>query len=139
MTYSITSGGIFKDNRGSLFHVNDFDMNKVRRFYLIENSEENPKRAWQGHLFESKWFYCLKGSFLVGLVQPDNWENPSKDLKVETLLLKDSQSDILHIPPGYANGIVSLETESKLLVFSDFDIEKAATDNIKFDIHTWPL
>jgi dTDP-4-dehydrorhamnose 3,5-epimerase len=81
----------------------------------------------------------LKGSFLVGLVQPDNWENPSKDLKVETLLLKDSQSDILHIPPGYANGIVSLETESKLLVFSDFDIEKAATDNIKFDIHTWPL
>ncbi len=139
MNFSIITGGIFKDNRGSISHVNDFDMEKIKRFYVVENTLENPKRTWQGHQFESKWFFVLKGSFLVGLVQPDNWENPSKDLKVETLVLKDSQSDILHIPCGYANGIVSLEQGSKLLVFSDFDIEKAATDNIKFDIHTWPL
>ena len=82
---------------------------------------------------------CFLGSFLVGLVKPDNWKNPSKDLKVETIILNELESKILHIPPGYANGIVTLEVGSKLLIFSDFDIKKAASDNIKFDINTWQL
>jgi dTDP-4-dehydrorhamnose 3,5-epimerase-like enzyme len=139
MSFSIISGGIFNDDRGSLSHVNDFDMERIKCFYVVENSIDKPKRAWQGHKFESKWFYVVKGSFMVGMVQPDNWDNPSKNLKVEKVILNESQSNILHIPGGYANGIESLEQGSKLLVFSDFDMDKAATDNIKFDINTWPL
>lgn len=139
MNFSIIEGGIFNDIRGTLNHVNSFNMKNVKRFYVVENALKNPKRAWQGHQFETKWFYVIKGSFLVGLVKPDNWESPSKNLMVEKIVLCDKESKILHVPPRFANGIVSLEKNSKLMVFSSFTIEEAANDNIKFDINTWQL
>ncbi len=139
MNFSIISGSIYSDLRGNINHVNEFDMTKVKRFYLVENSINMPKRAWQAHQFETKWFYVTNGRFKIGLVKPDNWHNPSNDLKVEYIILNENDSKILQIPPGYANGIISLEPNSKLMVYSDFTIEEAATDNIKFDINTWQL
>lgn len=135
----VIEGGIYTDNRGSLFHVNDFHLMDVKRFYIIENNLDHPIRAWQGHKLETKWFYAIKGSFLIGLVKPDNWDNPSKNLIVEKITLKDSESKILKIPPGYANGIRQLENNSKLIVFSNFDINQASTDNHKFDLNSWEL
>ena len=137
--FKLIEGGIFSDNRGKLFHVNEFDMSLVKRFYAVENFPENPFRAWQAHQKESKWFFVVRGSFLIGLVLPDNWENPSPNLHVERLILTEAESKVLFIPPGYANGIKALEESSKLMVFSNFTIQEAATDNIKFDINTWQL
>ena len=137
--FKLIEGGIFLDNRGKLFHVNEFDMSLVKRFYAVENNIENPTRAWQAHQKESKWFFVVKGSFLIGLVQPDNWENPSQNLHVEKITLSETESKVLYIPPGYANGVKALEENSKLMVFSNFTIQEAATDNIKFDINTWEM
>jgi dTDP-4-dehydrorhamnose 3,5-epimerase len=135
----LIEGGIFSDNRGKLFHVNEFDMSLVKRFYAVENCLENPVRAWQAHQKESKWFYAVKGSFLIGLVKPDDWENPSQNLKVEKIVLNETESKVLFIPPGYANGVRALEENAKLMVFSNFTIDESATDNIKFDINIWEL
>ncbi|MFZ4796711.1 MAG: WxcM-like domain-containing protein [Bacteroidia bacterium] len=137
--FKLIEGGIFSDNRGKLFHVNEFDMSLVKRFYAVENNIENPTRAWQAHQKESKWFFVVKGSFLIGLVLPDNWESPSPNLHIEKIILGETDSKVLYIPPGYANGIKALEPNSKLMVFSNFTIQEAATDNIKFDINTWQL
>ncbi len=137
--FKLIEGGIFSDDRGKLFHVNEFDMSHVKRFYSVQNHLGNPIRAWQAHQKESKWFYAVKGGFLIGLVQPDNWENPSQNLKIEKIILSETESKVLFIPPGYANGIKALEENSKLMVFSNFTIQQAATDNIKFDINTWEL
>ena len=137
--FKLIDDGIFSDNRGKLFHVNEFDMTLVKRFYAVENNIENPTRAWQAHQKESKWFYVMKGSFLIGLVKPDNWESPSQNLQVEKIILSETESKVLYIPPGYANGVKALEENSKLMVFSNFTIQEAATDNIKFDINTWLL
>ena len=137
--FQLIEGGVFSDHRGKLFHVNEFDMSLVKRFYAVENCPENPIRAWQAHQKESKWFYVVKGSFLIGLVLPDNWENPSKNLHVEKIILSETESKVLYIPSGYANGVKALEENSKLMVFSNFTIQEAATDNIKFDINTWQL
>lgn len=137
--YQIIDGGVFSDIRGKLFHVNEFDMTLVKRFYAVENDLSKPTRAWQAHQKESKWFYVVKGSFLIGIVQPDNWEYPSKDLFIEKIILNESESKVLYIPPGYANGLKALEENSKLIVFSNFTIQEATTDNIKFDIRTWQL
>jgi dTDP-4-dehydrorhamnose 3,5-epimerase-like enzyme len=137
--FKLIEGGIFSDDRGKLFHVNEFDMSLVKRFYAVQNHPGNPTRAWQAHQKESKWFYAVKGSFLIGLVQPDNWENPSQNLKIEKIILSETESKVLFIPPGYANGIKALEENSKLMVFSNFTIQQAANDNIKFEINTWEL
>jgi dTDP-4-dehydrorhamnose 3,5-epimerase-like enzyme len=137
--FELIEGGIFSDNRGKLFHVNEFDMSLVKRFYAVENCLENPLRAWQAHQKETKWFYVVKGSFLIGLVQPDNWEYPSQNLHIEKIILSETESKVLYIPPGYANGVKALEENSKLMVYSNFDIQEAANDNIKFEINTWQM
>ena len=139
MNYHEIAGEVFKDQRGSLFYINDFDMSPIKRFYIIENDESKPIRAWHGHKTESKWFYAIKGSFKIGLVKPDNWENPSPNLEVETILLKEIDHKIIHIPAGYANGFISLEKGSRLLIFSDTEVAKSNDDNIKFDINTWEI
>ena len=56
----IINGGTFKDSRGTLRFVNDFDFSEVKRFYQIENSSTDIVRAWQGHKIEEKFFLLLQ-------------------------------------------------------------------------------
>ncbi len=111
------------DERGIVRFVNDFDMSNVLRMYCIE-----PKigviRAWQGHKVERKWFYVVKGRFLV------------KTLQMETLNkvdfeLTSTESKVLEIGGGYFNGFEALEEGSVLMVFSDFSMEDSKNDDYR--------
>ncbi len=114
---SIIKGGIHDDNRGRIAFVNNFNFNDVKRFYTIQNNSTEIVRAWQGHKVENKYFFVVSGSFLICGVKIDYWDNPSKDLSVEKFIISSTESEILLLPGGYANGIKSLEENSKLLVF----------------------
>jgi len=133
--FKLIRGGIFKDERGTIQFVNDFHLSDVKRFYITENFSINTIRAWQGHRTEKKYFYTITGEFLIGLVKIDNWENPSKDLHAEKIILSDKDSKILEIPTGYANGLRALKPNSKLLIFSDKTLEDA--DKYIYDKNLW--
>jgi dTDP-4-dehydrorhamnose 3,5-epimerase len=133
----IINGGIYSDNRGSLKYVNDFSLAKVKRFYSISMSPESEPRAWQGHKEENKYFYCVKGSFIINLVKIDNWENPNTNLDVLSFFLSENKSEILVIPGGYANGIKAKEQESRLLVFSEKTINESEIDEQKYESALW--
>ena len=133
----IISGGRFTDNRGTLFYFNEFSFNEVKRFYFIEHPSDKIIRAWQGHKKEKKHFVVIKGSFLICAVKIDNWEHPSKNLKVEKFYLKENKEQILIIPPGYVNGMKALENNSKLLVFSSGNLEEGKKDIFRFDKNYW--
>lgn len=137
--YQIIKGGVFADTRGKIFHVNTFDMSEVKRFYTVENTISKPLRAWQGHQKERKWFYVVNGTFLIGLVEPNDWSNPDRNLPIYKIILTAEESNILFIPPGYANGIKALTENAKMMVFSNFTIDQGAEDNVKFDLNTWQL
>lgn len=137
MKPKITEGGIFSDTRGSVSFVNDFKFTDIERFYIITNSEENPIRAWQGHKLDTKNFYCVQGSFKISFVKIDDWDHPSKDLKVESIVLKSSESRVLQIPFGYANAVESLEKDSKLISFSTLPLEQAPHDDVRFEPTYW--
>lgn len=109
----------------------------VERFYIICNSTENKLRAWQGHKIDNKYFYCIQGAIRVYYVKIDNWESPSKNLKVGSVVLTTMESNVLHIPEGYANAIESLETGSKLISFSTLPLERIAEDDVRFDSDMW--
>ena len=132
-------GARFEDHRGSVSFVNDFKFEGIERFYVITNSDENPVRAWQGHKIDHKNFYCVAGSFKIAFVAINNWENPAKDLKVETVVLKFSESKILHIPAGYANAIVALEKDSKLLSFSTLPLSRVLEDDVRYPSDYWTI
>lgn len=139
MIPKIIQGGNFSDHRGTISYVNDFKFTDIERFYIISNSEENPIRAWQGHKLDTKNFYCLSGSFNVHCVKIDNWDNPSKELIVETIFVSANDSKIVHIPAGYANAIESLEKDSKLISFSTLPLANVSDDDIRYVSDYWKI
>jgi dTDP-4-dehydrorhamnose 3,5-epimerase len=139
MNPKIIQGGNFSDHRGTISYVNDFSFKNIERFYIISNSDENPIRAWQGHKLDAKNFYCINGSFKIHFVKIDNWDNPSKDLNIETIIVSASESKIVHIPSGYANAIESLETDSKLISFSTLPLANVGDDDVRYTLDYWEI
>ena len=139
MIPKIIQGGNFSDHRGMISYVNDFKFTDIERFYIISNSEGNPIRAWQEHKIDAKNFYCLTGSFNIHFIKIDNWENPSKELTVETIYVSANDSMIVHIPAGYANAIESLEKDSKLISFSTLPLANVGDDDVRYASDYWKI
>ncbi len=135
MAVEILQGEIFQDHRGKIASLNNFDYSPVKRSYFITHPDISVIRGWNGHKLERKWFYCLKGEFTVALVQIDNWEKPSPDLKPEIFHLNDSESKIICVPAGYANCIKAGIPDSVLMVLSDKTMAEAAelNDSYRYD------
>ena len=134
---TIIKGATFSDNRGSMRFVNDFRFGDVKRFYFIKHPETSGIRAWQGHQFEKKYFYPITGSFVVAWVKIDDFNNPSDNLIPEYYILTASNSEIISIPKGYANGLKALEPNSELMIFSDMNLEESVNEKIRFKSEKW--
>ena len=120
MKSELIAGRTHVDLRGALMYNNDFDASEVKRMYLIENKDKTIVRAWQGHKIEQRWFTAVLGVFRIQLIKIDNWEQPSKNLIVETYILNSDSLNVLHIPAGYVSSIQSISSASKLLVLADY-------------------
>ncbi|MBO6606480.1 WxcM-like domain-containing protein [Psychroserpens sp.] len=136
-SHQLIKGEIFKDNRGLLSSINDFDLSPIVRFYEIAPKDSTIVRAWQAHKKESKWFYCSKGAFQIKLIRIDDFDAPSDELKIETIYLNEGDPHILHVPGGYANGFKSEAKDSKLVVFSDYGLEASKDDDYRYDHNQW--
>lgn len=130
-------GAIFSDYRGTLTHFNEFNFTDVKRYYIIAHENTEIIRGWHGHQFEKKWFQCLKGSFVLSFVKPDNWENPSMELKPHTFHLSADEPILLCLPEGYANCIRATTPGSVLLVYSSKPLEDAKLDSWRWKPETW--
>jgi dTDP-4-dehydrorhamnose 3,5-epimerase-like enzyme len=120
METELIIGNRYDDARGQLFYNNDFDATQIKRIYIIENNATNFVRGWQGHQIEQRWFSAVKGKFKIELILIDNWEQPSKDLKVHSFVIDSNKLDVIHVPKGYVSSIQSLYEGSKLLVMADY-------------------
>ncbi|WP_396601132.1 dTDP-4-dehydrorhamnose 3,5-epimerase family protein [Algibacter sp. R77976] len=135
--HELILGDSFSDDRGILSFCNNFSLKPIVRFYEIAPKDIINIRAWQAHKEESKWFYCTKGAFTVNLVKIDSFENPSDDLEIYTYELNEEKSQILYIPGGYANGFKAKLNNSKLMVFSDFNLNDSKEDDYRFETNKW--
>lgn len=133
----VIDGEIFTDERGGISSVNGFDAKDVRRFYLIHHPDTAVIRGWNGHKFERKWFYCVKGAFALALVKIDMWENPSANLEPEIFYLSARKSRIIAVPAGYASCMKAVEPDSIMITLSDKAIAESAQDSWKFDKNMW--
>lgn len=130
-------GGSYSDNRGIINFANDFTLDNIKRYYTIEHKNTNIVRAWQGHEIESKYFFVLRGIFVIAWVKIDDFEDPSDNLKAEFKILKGNKPGVLFIPPGYANGLRALEPNSLIGVFSDLEVEKSINEKRRYDYFKW--
>ena len=135
--HQIIQGNLFSDDRGSLSFVNDFSLKSIVRFYEITPKNTSVIRAWQAHKKESKWFYCTQGSFMVKIIKLDSFEKPSDKLTIFSYELNANKPQILFIPGGYANGFKASSEESKLIIYSNFDLEASKLDDYRFETNKW--
>lgn len=133
----IVAGGNYIDERGQLEFFNDFDMSPIKRVYFTTHYDTDVIRAWQGHTIESRWFLCVKGSFIVKLVEIDDWDKPSDNLNVYEYKLSAEKQDVLYIPNGFANGFKALEVDAKLMIMSNYRFDEIENDQVRFDQNKW--
>ena len=126
------NGGLAVDDRGQVSFVNDFDFNKVKRFYMVENHDKGFIRAWHGHEKEGKYVFVSNGSILLGAVKL------STDI-IEKFVLSSRKPSVLYIPPGYANGFMNLEYDTKVMFFSTSTLEESLGDDIRFEWDKWNI
>ena len=125
------------DDRGSLSFVNDLDLREFKRFYIVENHKQGFVRAWHGHKEEAKAVFVTQGAALIAAVKIDNWDSPSKSQPVEKFILSDNSPACLIIPPGYANGFMTLTSGAQVLFFSTSSVQESSSDDFRFDFDYW--
>lgn len=133
------SGGISVDDRGSLSFVNDFDFAGIKRFYLVRNHRRGFVRAWHAHRREAKYVTVTRGTALVGAVRIDDWAEPSPGAEVHRHVLSAEAPGIFYIPPGYANGFMSLTEDATMLFFSTASLAESRGDDVRFDARRWNI
>lgn len=132
--YDVT---IHKDTRGTLKYSNNYTFPNVKRFYHITLPEKNMIRAFHGHMIEEKFVYITCGSVKVVLAPITHEITPSKDVKLLEFVLESENPKILHIPSGYANGLMSLEKNSEIIFYSTLLLEDSLKDDYRFDEDYW--
>lgn len=130
-------GIISVDDRGQLLFCNDFDMKDIRRFYLVSNHESKFIRAWHAHKKEAKFVLVISGAALVAAVKIDNWDCPDKNAEIQRHILSDKKPKIMVIPPGYANGFMTLVPETQVMFFSTATLEQSKDDDYRYDAYYW--
>ena len=88
-------------------------------------------------MYEEKLIGCIKGTFQVSAVKIDKIKKPNKKNKIFSFFLNQSNNDFVHIPKGFANGSMSLEDNSELLIFSTSSVDESLKDDIRYDAKYW--
>jgi dTDP-4-dehydrorhamnose 3,5-epimerase-like enzyme len=139
MKPELLEGGIAVDDRGQLLFANSFRLSDYKRFYFIKNHAPSFIRAWHGHKKEAKAIFVTEGAAIVGAVEIDDWENPSPSLQAHRVVLSAKKPSLFLIPPGYANGIMTLTPETVVCVFSSSTLEDSAGDDFRFPARQWDI
>lgn len=136
----VMDGGIAVDDRGAVAFANGFTFEGVKRFYMLENHRQGFIRAWHAHRHEGKYILVVQGAALIGAVRIEgDWEQPRKDASVFRRVLSANKPTIVYIPPGYANGAMSLTADAKVLYFSTRTLEESMEDDVRYDARYWDI
>jgi dTDP-4-dehydrorhamnose 3,5-epimerase-like enzyme len=133
----LIEGGLGVDDRGEVAFVNDFQFEGVKRCYLVANHRAGLVRAWHAHRAEAKYVMMAQGSAIVAAVRIDDWERPSKGTHVHRFVLSAKRPAVLYIPPGHANGFMSLTPDARLIFFSTATLEESRRDDVRYDASYW--
>jgi len=71
--------------------------------------------AWHKHKIQTDYWFCVKGSFKVGLAEPQD----DGSYKVRWEYISDKNPRIIEIPPGVYHGYKALQSESIILYYLD--------------------
>lgn len=135
----LIKGGLAVDDRGEVAYANEFVFDGVKRFYCVKNHKSGFIRAWHAHKHEAKYVSVISGAAVIAAVKITDWNNPDAEAEVARYTLSSSQPSVLYIPPGYANGFMSLTDDAKLIFYSTSTLEESLSDDYRFDSRFWDI
>ncbi|MBU1084657.1 MAG: dTDP-4-dehydrorhamnose 3,5-epimerase family protein [Candidatus Omnitrophota bacterium] len=126
----------YSDERGYLVPMSNSlspEMNSaVKRTYIVGNFGKGVIRGMHFHKKETKIFYIAHGAAKFVGINPDS---PEDDRHV--FVLSDKKPGMVIIPPGYANGWMSLADDTILVALSTSSFEESAKDDKRYDPYQW--
>ncbi len=131
------AGDNFQDERGEMRFFNTLNMSEIVRFYEILPANQDMIRGWQGHQHEKKWFYCVSGSFIINIIEINDFNNLSDDLTPTRIELDASNPKIIAVPGGFVTGIKASSNYARLQVFSNAALNKSKDDDFRFPLDQW--
>ena len=135
----LIEGGVHRDQRGEVRHINAFTFDHVDRCYVVRPARTGEVRGWVGHRRDWKFFLALEGEFRIGVVIPTDWTAPARDLRPDVFRLVAECPAILEVPPGCYAASVAVRPSSALMIFSSGGIHEAASDDFRLPPDYWPL
>jgi dTDP-4-dehydrorhamnose 3,5-epimerase-like enzyme len=130
------------DDRGTVYcpfdHNGDGDVGEIKRTYVVHNWEKGRIRAWHGHRRGWTGLHVIHGSakIVAKIIEPESGDDTpwllhaSRNPSV-SVVLSDKSPGIFWVPPGWYNGHVSLEDNTKILVYSTHTFEEVKKDDIR--------
>jgi len=103
----------------------------IKRVYYVFNPVKNIVRGFHFHKYEWKFFTILQGSAKFIAIDP---KKPREKLEFVT---SERSQKLITIPPGYANGWVSLEDNTLLLAASSSSLDQSIKDDRRFNTYKW--
>jgi len=126
---------IFSDDRGIFApFIQNTEVSKklkIKRIYYVYNSQNGVIRGFHFHKKEWKYFTVVSGNAKFVVINPDN---PREKYEFSC---SDRSATLITVPPGYANGWVSLEDKTILLAASTSTIEESIKDDKRYDPFLW--
>ncbi|MFZ5845402.1 MAG: dTDP-4-dehydrorhamnose 3,5-epimerase family protein [Patescibacteria group bacterium] len=104
---------------------------QIKRVYYIYNFGKGVIRGFHLHKREWKYFIIASGAAKFIALNPKN----PKDLYSFTSSAR--KSNLIVIPPGFANGWISLEEETILICCSTSTFKESLKDDVRYDPYSW--
>lgn len=148
MQNNIITGKTSTDDRGRVTFINDFNPFAlgIKRMYMVENHQQGFVRAWHGHLKEEKYVTVVKGAALIKAIKLEQIKGEVKLPYTSSTLdadiscvISENEPKVLHIPSEYANGFMTLTSDTKVLFFSTVTLEESKDDDWRFPIKSADL
>jgi len=126
---------VFSDDRGVFVPFwetqGEVTMPAIKRVYYVVNDSPGIVRGFHYHKKEWKYFTIIKGSAKFIAINP---KNPKE---IYTFISSQRKSNSIVIPPGYANGWMSLTKDTILICCSTLTTKESLKDDKRFDPYKW--
>ena len=131
------------DDRGSVYCVKDnlsapfleeaaMAIPPIKRTYIVQNWEKGRVRAWHGHRDGWTGMHVIRGAAKV-VARP--FYDGAKGGELVSATLSERRPGILWVPPLYWNGAVTLEDDTRILVYSTLTFEQVKQDDPRAPLH----
>jgi dTDP-4-dehydrorhamnose 3,5-epimerase len=119
------------DDRGSVYGAFDeLDKAGIRRTYVVRNWQCETIRAWHGHMKAGTYIHPIKGTAKIAALEISL--DGERDFLVSTLSAAKPQ--LFYIPPGWYNGTMTLQEDTRLLVYSTLTLAEVKSDDMRKEV-----